>query len=150
MGHENKCAHLHGHNYCAELTARASHPGTPVKDLDSIGRVIDFSVLKSTVGQWIEDNLDHGFILHNDDAMALRLMRDFRTDARGSAHQKLYLMACNPTAENIAALIMRVGNMILARYYIELVQVTVHETPNCRATVTKTETCDGEDSTKAD
>ena len=38
MGHEGKCRNLHGHNYVVFVTAQAD-------ELDSVGRVIDFSVL---------------------------------------------------------------------------------------------------------
>ena len=38
-GHESKCSNLHGHNYVLWVHAGA-------KELDELGRVIDFSVLK--------------------------------------------------------------------------------------------------------
>jgi 6-pyruvoyltetrahydropterin/6-carboxytetrahydropterin synthase len=53
-GHESKCALLHGHNYRIHFTC--------VGDLDNIGRVIDFSVIKSTLCMWLEDNWDHRFL----------------------------------------------------------------------------------------
>src|SRR5262249_22784820 len=39
FGHEGKCRYLHGHNFVALVTAAAD-------DLDAVGRVIDFGVLK--------------------------------------------------------------------------------------------------------
>jgi len=41
--HESKCAHIHGHNYVVEFHATAEH-------LDSVGRVIDFSVFRDRLG----------------------------------------------------------------------------------------------------
>ena len=46
-GHEGKCRHLHGHNFVVFLTAAA-------ENLDAVGRVIDFGVLKERIGGWIE------------------------------------------------------------------------------------------------
>ena len=48
LGHENKCANAHGHNYVAYISARSN-------DLDKVGRVIDFSVLKEKIGGWIDE-----------------------------------------------------------------------------------------------
>ena len=39
VGHENKCRHLHGHNYRVHFVCTAAN-------LDHIGRVIDFSIIK--------------------------------------------------------------------------------------------------------
>ena len=122
MGHENKCAHLHGHNYEIHLTARAS-------SLDGIGRVIDFSVLKNVVGGWVENEWDHGFLLFKDDLEAIKAIEGFM-DGR----QKLYVMPVNPTAENIATYLMNMGNQLLAEHYVQLTEVTVWETANCYAT----------------
>ena len=71
MGHENKCAHLHGHNYVALITARADK-------LDSVGRVIDFSVIKQRVGGWIEQHWDHGFIIARNDEQVMQWLGQFR------------------------------------------------------------------------
>ena len=49
LGHENKCRHIHGHNYVAFIHAEA-------EQLDSIGRVIDFGVLKDKFGGWIDEH----------------------------------------------------------------------------------------------
>ena len=54
--HESKCRNLHGHNYVLFVTVTAP-------ELDSLGRVIDFSIIKGLVGDWIDSKWDHGFIL---------------------------------------------------------------------------------------
>lgn len=132
MGHESKCAHLHGHNYVVEITA--------VAELDSIGRVIDFSVLKELVGGWIETNWDHGFILHYSDHDARMALGSFST-AMSTVdkvfEQKLHLMPSNPTAENMASHLLHfVCPKVLNGLGITVNKVVVHETENCKAEAT--------------
>lgn len=58
--HESKCAHLHGHNYRITFECAA-------EELDNIGRVLDFSVIKSTLCEWLEANWDHHFLIWSED-----------------------------------------------------------------------------------
>ena len=46
VGHENKCRHLHGHNYRIHFNCVAQTGCTPT---DEIGRVIDFGVIVQVV-----------------------------------------------------------------------------------------------------
>ena len=128
VGHENKCAHLHGHNYIAHITANS------LQGKDNLGRVIDFSVLKKIIGKWIDDNWDHGFILYNDDFEARQVIKQFKP--RDGVHQKLYLMPCNPTAENLAEHLIDIGNSLIKESGVSIISVTIEETENCSATVT--------------
>ena len=124
MGHENKCAHLHGHNYVAFIEAQG--------DLDNIGRVIDFGVLKERVGGWIEEYWDHGFILSVDDEAVRRAL-----DLLKDPPQKLYLLFSNPTAENMASsLLDEVCPWVLKDTGVKVTKVTLWETENCKATAT--------------
>jgi 6-pyruvoyltetrahydropterin/6-carboxytetrahydropterin synthase len=118
FGHEGKCRHLHGHNFVFYLTAEANK-------LDSIGRVIDFGVLKSNLGAWIEREWDHGLVLWKGDTEAI-------TAARAIKDQKLYLLHTNPTAENLALFLLNhLGPQLLDDGCgVRLVKVTVHETEN--------------------
>lgn len=121
-GHENKCRNLHGHNYVVFFEAEADQ-------LDDLGRVIDFSVLKHKLGGWIDVNWDHGFILGEEDSRA-------RAVIGGMAGQKQYVMPLNPTAENMAGYLLReVGPAVLADTGVRLVKVILWETENCYATV---------------
>mgnify|MGYP003644474153 CR=1 FL=1 len=118
--HEGKCAHLHGHNYVAYITAEADR-------LDSVGRVIDFSVLKDLVGGWIEKHWDHGFILAEVDLAAIEAVSKI-------VPQKLYLMKSNPTAENIANhLLHDIAPKLLKQYGVIVTKVVIDETENCSA-----------------
>jgi 6-pyruvoyltetrahydropterin/6-carboxytetrahydropterin synthase len=98
--------------------------------------VIDFSVLKSKVGGWIDDNLDHTMLLHPDDpllklpSVALAALFPERKPFLMPAHYP------NPTAENIARLIYERSRQLLDDTDIEVYDVTVHETPNCSAEYT--------------
>ena len=122
--HESKCAHLHGHNYVAFITARAP-------SLDRIGRIVDFSVLKERVGGWIDDNWDHGFILYSHDFEAIEAVASV---SQGDTKQKLYLMDANPTAENMAEHLLRnVCPILFKDTPIEVQHVRLWETENCYA-----------------
>ena len=122
--HESKCRNLHGHNYVAMFTAAAVEGGDA---LDSLGRVIDFSVLKEKIGGWIDDNWDHGFVLWDEDTEALAAVRAI-------PGQKIALMPYNPTAENMALfLLLEVCPVVLAGTSVEVTHVRVWETENCYA-----------------
>jgi 6-pyruvoyltetrahydropterin/6-carboxytetrahydropterin synthase len=126
VGHESKCANLHGHNYVALLTAEAEDAA-----LDSIGRVIDFSALKERIGGWVERMWDHGFLLYSEDPA-----RDYFEALAKADEQKLFVMPDNPTAENIGLfLLKRVAPAVLEGTGVSLVRVEVWETENCRAEV---------------
>ena len=64
-GHESVCAHLHGHNYRISFTmamnAQFAKPGIA---LDSVGRVIDFGVIKSKLCSWLDRAWDHRMLIY--------------------------------------------------------------------------------------
>ena len=127
FGHENKCGHLHGHGYEAYITAQAD-------DLDSVGRIVDFSVIKQIYNDWIQTYWDHGVILHEKDSNAYAAVR--MCQPSDGSTQKIYTLPYNPTAENLAHYL---GTNIyfvqaLAQYGVKDVEVCVQETTNCTAT----------------
>jgi 6-pyruvoyltetrahydropterin/6-carboxytetrahydropterin synthase len=124
-GHEGKCAFLHGHRWTIEVTVTAP-------ELDRIGRVIDFGVIKQRIGGWLDDRWDHGFILCCDDKEGISAV------AKVNGPEKTYVLDRNPTSENLARhLLEDIFPTLLDGTDIQLVSVTVHETPNCKATATK-------------
>jgi 6-pyruvoyltetrahydropterin/6-carboxytetrahydropterin synthase len=133
LGHENKCAHPHGHNYVVLLEAAQEEDSTKV---DGIGRVIDFSVLKEKVGGWIDAYWDHGFLYNKTDT----IMRDMLESYGNADHSvkgdfKTFAMPYNPTAENMAKFLLHhVGPNVLAGTGVRLVRVKVWETENCVGT----------------
>lgn len=116
--HESKCAHLHGHNYRVHFTCEA-------EELDNIGRVIDFSDMKSRLCMWLEDNWDHKTLIWENDPWANVLPEIDPT---------IVIVPFNPTAENIAQhLVEVIGPQQLAGTGIKLVHCDVEETRKCSA-----------------
>lgn len=122
--HEGKCANLHGHRYVAEITVAS-------QELDELGRVIDFSVIKSLVGGWIDAQLDHNMLLHPDDPLLLTWYRT--RDVADIIGRTPYIMPAqyqNPTAENISRLIFDNASGILHHHGLTVERVRLYETPN--------------------
>lgn len=117
-GHESKCAHIHGHNYRVYF-----HVIAP--ELDKIGRVMDFSVIKSVLCEWIEEHWDHKFLVWNEDPLYPVLMEN---DPTGTVP-----LSFNPTAERLAEyLVEDVGPILLNDYEgIILDKVVLEETRKC-------------------
>ncbi|WP_165219250.1 6-pyruvoyl trahydropterin synthase family protein [Aquisphaera insulae] len=113
LNYEGKCRYLHGHNGRAVITLEG-------ESLDERGMLIDFGDIKRTIQAWIEENLDHNMLLCRDDPM-LPVLRD-----RG---ERVFVMSCNPTAENIARLIFERA----AEQGLPIVEVLLWETANCFA-----------------
>ena len=120
-GHESKCAHLHGHNYRIHLTVEAN-------ELDSVGRVMDFSAIKTYLCYWLEDNWDHKFLVWEQDPFAKTLKE---LDPEGTV-----VVNFNPTAENMGQyLIDVVGPNQLSGTGVKLIHVNIEETRKCNVTV---------------
>lgn len=126
LHHESKCRHLHGHRYVAEVVV-----SSPV--LDELGRVIDFSVLKTDVGKWIDDNWDHNVLLNTKDPL-YELYKMVGEDDEVFAGKKPYaFFERNPTAENIATALYAAASDMMSVRDIRVERVRVWETPNCVA-----------------
>lgn len=120
VNHESKCAHLHGHNYRVHF-----HCEAPA--LDALGRVIDFSVIKSALCMWLEEEWDHRMLIWEGDPMLAALV---------ALDPMVVPVPFNPTAENIGRhLLYVVGPQRLAGTGVRLVRVVVEETRKCGATV---------------
>ena len=120
-GHESKCANLHGHNYRIHFTVEAD--SGEANDLDNVGRVLDFSVIKSHLCMWLEDNWDHRFLVWKDDPLHSFLMDLDKT---------IVVVQFNPTAENMAIyLLEQVGPVMLLGTRAKLVSVKIEETRKC-------------------
>lgn len=125
-----KCYSMHGHRVKIELTFVFSHQA-------EIGYAIDFKEIKRIAGQWLEDTLDHGFMLNPQDTIVL--------EACQKTGSKYYLMSlagsegyCNPTAENIAREIFMAVELLFVAYpALMLHQVRYYETPNCWVDTTR-------------
>lgn len=121
LNHESKCANPHGHNYVALFYAQAD-------ELDDIGRVIDFSVLKEKIGNWIDVFWDHTFIVNEKD----HEMREAL--AIVESNKEPFLAPFNPTAENMAEyLLLIVCPGVLQGTGVTVTKVELWETENCKA-----------------
>ncbi len=114
LRYAGKCRHLHGHNGRAVVTLAA-------EDLDPRGMVMDFTDVKDALGAWIDQQLDHRMLLHQDDP-ALPWLRQ--------QGEPVFVMPVNPTAENIARLIYDYA----AEKGFPVVEVQLWETDHCFAT----------------
>jgi 6-pyruvoyltetrahydropterin/6-carboxytetrahydropterin synthase len=119
IGHESKCRNVHGHRGVIEVEVTAP-------DLDQVGRIIDFSVIKAELGGWIDAHWDHGFVYQAGDPIEEFLVAN---------DQRRYMMAAPPTAENLALLFKSVAVNLMAQHGIDVVSVKLWETPNCFALV---------------
>jgi 6-pyruvoyltetrahydropterin/6-carboxytetrahydropterin synthase len=123
LKHESKCANLHGHNYIAWFYAEADR-------LDSVGRVIDFSVLKDKIGTWIDEKWDHTTLLFREDRELIKVSHAFE------ANKPVYLCPFNPTAENMAEYLLKVVcPTVLSGTGVQVTKVELYETENCKVEV---------------
>lgn len=119
FGHENKCAHLHGHNYRFHFTITADA-------LDAVGRVLDFSIIKTLLCMWLEDNYDHKFLIWENDPMA-EALKELDPDG-------VVFVPYNPTAENIAKHMVEVIAVeALKGTGCRLIKCSIDETRKCSA-----------------
>lgn len=118
VGHEGKCRNLHGHNYRIHFICEAN-------SLDSVGRVVDFSVIKSTMCQFVEEEWDHRMILWENDPQ----LDDIR-----ALDPTVCVVPFNPTAENLANYLLReIGPALLSGKGVTLTSVMIEETRKCSA-----------------
>ena len=91
MNHSGKCKYLHGHSVKASITVKQEH-------LNSDSMVCDFSELKDCAQNYVDQFLDHNFLLHNEDPLVPIL-----------TEQSERFMAINehPTAEVLSKMIFQ-------------------------------------------
>ena len=117
LGHEGKCANLHGHNGRVHFTVRGG--------LDSVGRVIDFSVIKDLLCEWVEQNWDHKFLISHDHPLATQLV---------ALDPTVVIVPFNPTAEYLAGYLLHIiGPLQLKDTGLVLTEVSFEETRKCSA-----------------
>jgi 6-pyruvoyltetrahydropterin/6-carboxytetrahydropterin synthase len=97
-GHEGRCAFFHGHNYRVDVEVVAEGGGA---DVDAVGRVVDFTLIKQRMHGWLDEHWDHAFLVFEDDANALAAVRLVEPT-------KYFVMPWNPTAENMARYLLEV------------------------------------------
>lgn len=122
VGHEGKCARLHGHTYNWRVRVLAV-------ELLPIGFVADFATIKAALNQW-----DHRTLLWDEDPVYVdddRLAMGAGTEA-GIGVVRLPL---NPTAENMAVLMagMLYDALSAENPSVHRVEIELAETASSRA-----------------
>ena len=119
FGHEGKCANFHGHNYRIHFKVISSDV------LDSVGRVLDFSVIKDRLCVWVEENWDHKMLLWQNDPARHHMQEIDPT---------IVILPFNPTAENLARILVEdVGPRQLEGTGCRLYSCRIEETRKCSA-----------------
>src|ERR1043165_4265890 len=95
--HTGLCKNLHGHRYTALFTVGGELHTDPLSS--DHGMVLDFSELKSRLGEIIQE-LDHGFMIWKDDRLCNLLV---------TIETKIIAVDFVPTAENIANYLLSAG-----------------------------------------
>jgi 6-pyruvoyltetrahydropterin/6-carboxytetrahydropterin synthase len=94
--------------------------------VDHLGVILDFSEIKRLIGGWLDKNWDHGAVLNVADKELIELLR--------KQQNKVYVLDCNPTAENLAVHLLREARKLLIDIeHVDVVRVRIWETPNCWA-----------------
>ncbi|MFQ3306790.1 MAG: 6-pyruvoyltetrahydropterin/6-carboxytetrahydropterin synthase [Candidatus Midichloriaceae bacterium] len=118
IGHQGKCKMLHGHSYVIELSFES-------EELDELGMVVDFSIIKKKLKSWIDKNWDHNVILNIEDKVLGGYIKE-------CLDQEIYYMNGNPTAENMAShLLYEIVPVIFQDQHIKCTQVILRETQSC-------------------
>ncbi len=89
MNHPGKCRNLHGHSVKASISIKQ-------EVLNQQGMVCDFADVKLAVDSFINDVLDHNFLLHKDDPLVPALT---------AANEQFLLLDEHPTAEVLSKMI---------------------------------------------
>ena len=167
VGHEGKCQHLHGHNYRVHFTCivdqdklskelaepysihNAETPGVLSRNtrsaarqgLDTVGRVIDFSVVKEKLCMWLEEEWDHKFIAYDNDPLINSIHTALGKNGGGDDPElakwteSIVRVPFNPTAENMAQYLVEVvGPKQLEGTGVILTEVRIEETAKCHVT----------------
>jgi 6-pyruvoyltetrahydropterin/6-carboxytetrahydropterin synthase len=125
--HESKCAFFHGHNYRVDIEVVAAGGGSEV---DSVGRIVDFSLIKQRMLAWLDAHWDHAFLIFEADTNALAAIRMVEPT-------KYFVMPYNPTAENMARYLLEiVAPDVLSDLGVVARRVAVWETDESCAVAT--------------
>lgn len=117
VGHESKCQYLHGHNYRIHFTIQSQ------SGLDAIGRILDFSAIKTILCEWLEEHWDHKFLIWEKDPLLAGLA--------SLSPDSLVVLPFNPTAENMAHFLLKMAPQLLPAHLC-LSKVVIEETRKCR------------------
>ena len=113
MNHAGKCKNLHGHSVKASISIKQ-------EQLNEQGMVCDFSDLKECVENYINQYLDHNFILHKNDPIVPLLEQQ---------NERFMTIDEHPTAEVLSKMIYQ----HLKQQGLNVDQVVLWETASANA-----------------
>jgi 6-pyruvoyltetrahydropterin/6-carboxytetrahydropterin synthase len=113
MNHAGKCKNLHGHSVKASVSIRSDK-------LNDQDMVCDFADIRDCVEAYVEQNLDHNFLLHKNDPIIPKLVE---------SNERFLALDEHPTAEVLCKMIYR--HLKLCKF--EVSQVTLWETASAFA-----------------
>ena len=113
MNHGGKCRHLHGHSVKASISVQQ-------KILNEQGMVCDFADIRDAVSRFIDEQLDHNFLLHKDDPIIPALI---------AQNERFWSLDEHPTAEVLSKMIYQ----YLKQLGFNVVDVTLWETASSYA-----------------
>ena len=96
LNHRSVCKGLHGHRYIAEICVEGEL--IEEKGVSEEGMVIDFADIKKVAQKFIQEELDHAFMVWDRDHELLEFFKS-------SQGHKPVIVPFTPTAENVAAYI---------------------------------------------
>lgn len=125
--HLSLCKNPHGHRY--KMIVHITGPMNDIHGDSQQGMVLDFGELKKLITANVVDRLDHSFMYWEEDDV-------MRTFADANKDLRLLSVPFVPTAENIVAYLVEEIKKILGRALpdTKLFELTVYETPSCKAT----------------
>ncbi|MBI4589177.1 MAG: 6-carboxytetrahydropterin synthase QueD [Candidatus Rokubacteria bacterium] len=123
LGHQGKCAYLHGHTYHLEVTISAER-------LDPLGMVIDFDDLRALVRKAVLDRWDHATLLAEQDPLVPAI-----AGVQAEAPEKVVTLSQNPTAEILTRTAWEAIRQALPPG-VRLLRVKIEETPACSSELT--------------
>ncbi|MDO8939043.1 MAG: 6-carboxytetrahydropterin synthase [Methylicorpusculum sp.] len=89
MNHPGKCRNLHGHSVKASISIKRDQ-------LNDQGMVCDFSDIRDCVESFIDEHLDHNFLLHKNDPIIPLLEQN---------QERFLALDEHPTAEILSKMI---------------------------------------------
>ena len=127
LNHRSICKGLHGHRYKAEICVEGEL--IEQSGASEEGMVIDFADIKRTAQKLIQEELDHAFMVWDQDKELLEFFKH-------SKGHKPVIVSFTPTAENVAVYIFHILKDKFSDVYktgLHLQSIKLWETPSSYA-----------------
>ena len=127
LNHRSICKGLHGHRYKAEICLEGDI--ITKSGVSEEGMVIDFADIKKIAKQFVQNQLDHAFMVWEKDDESIHFFQN-------SKDHKVIVVRFTPTAENVAQFIFKKLNNQFTDVFktgLKLHSVKLWETPSSYA-----------------